>query len=195
MPTPTFDGIVFDANNEWEHDNKLYVQFFPQAVYNAVKSEEAGRPIFDEIDFIKVMTPGSRDSFVGKATPHYQHRFARQWAAYKAGKEQSADGTPIEEVPFLSVSQVAELKAVNVKTLEHLASMPDVLMQKFMGAHALKQRAQLFLNAAKDNAPMIKLQSELEKRDNEIDVLKRQMSELLAAKALDDAKKNQPPAS
>lgn len=189
MPTPVFDGFIIDANNEFEHDNKLYVKFFPQAVYNAAKSEDAGRPIFDEVDMIQVMTPGSRDSFVGKASQHYQFRFARQWAAYKAGKEQSADGTPIEEVPFLSVSQVAELKAVNVKTLEHLANMPDVLLQKFMGAHALKQRAQLFLNAAKDNAPMIKLQSELEKRDNEIAVLQRQMSELMAAKAVEDAAK------
>ena len=184
MQAPVFDGVVYDHNNQYELDARLYVQFFVQAIQNNFKSEQEGRPIFDEIEMIRIMTPGSRDVFVGKATYQYQARFPKQYAAFKAGKEQPLEGTPLEEVPFLSVGQVAELKAINVKTLEQLAHMPDALAQQIMGNFGLRQKAQNFLAAAKDQAPFTHMEAELAKRDAEITALKDQIQQLIVKPAV-----------
>lgn len=183
MTTPVFDGVVYDHNNQYELDNRLFVQFFVQAVQNNFKSEQASRPIFDEVEMVRIMTPGARDVFVSKASVQYQMRFPKQYAAFKAGKELPLEGTPLEEVPFLSVSQVAELKAINVRTLEQLANMPDNLAQQIMGNFGLRQKAQNYIAIAKDQAPTMQLQGELEKRDIEIKALKEQMALLLQNQA------------
>jgi hypothetical protein len=180
MPTPNYDGAMFDQPQS-EDDKRLYVQFFMEAVKNETKSAAEGRPIFDEKPLIRIFTPGSRDVMVTRATPQYQARFAAQWAKFQQSQEQAVDGTPLEQVPFLTVGQVAELKAINCITLEQLAGMADSLAQKFMGSHQLRQRAKDFLEVAKSAAPMTQLRAELEERDNKISVLERQVAELVAA--------------
>jgi len=86
-------------------------------------------------------------------------------------------GTMLSSLPFLTKAQVADLYAANVRTAEQLASMSDVLAQKFMGMHNLRKRAKDFLDAAAGNAPIERMNKELEVRDNTIAVLQ---------KALDD---------
>lgn len=189
MPTPTFDGEVYDDQQQYKDDNKLFAQFFTQAVKNETKSLVEGRPIFDEKVLIRILTPGSRDVMVTTASEQYRMRFPKQWERFKMKHSQTQDGTPLEEVPFLTVGQIAELKGVNVHTLEQLAGMSDVLAQKFMGSHQLRQRAQAFLQAAKESAPVQQLQAELEKRDNEIELLKSQVNQLIAAQ---EAKQSKP---
>lgn len=182
MSTDVLDfAMNFDDNQQAEADRKLLVAFFKDTVKNETKSIAAGRPIFDEIDLVKIITPGSRDSFVGDATEQYQHRFKAQWDRYKAGQAQSVSGTPLNQLPWLSVSQIAEFNAVGCQTVEQLVGMPDSMSQKFMGHHAIKQKALAYLDAATSAAPMLKLQSELEKRDEQIKELQGQMAAILAA--------------
>ena len=181
--TPQYESNVldFDEGRQYEGDNRLAVIFYKRAIKNESKTIEQGRPIFDEIDYIKILTPGSRDTFESEANETYQRRFAAQWAKYKANQTQEVSGTPLDQVPWLTLGQVAELHAVNVRSVEALVGMPDNLAQKFMGAHELKRRAQAFLDTAAGNAPAERLNAELAKRDAEIEELKRQMGEMLAA--------------
>ncbi len=178
MPTPTYDGVVTSELNESEEDKRLLVQFYTEAIKNESKSAEAGRPIFDEIPMIRIITPGSRDVMVNVVNDKYKERFPRHWERFLKQQEQSVDGTPLEQVPFLTVGQIAELKAVNCLTLEHLATMSDQLASKMMGMNSVRQKAQAYLAAAKDAAPITKLQAEIERRDNEIDTLKKQLAAL-----------------
>lgn len=170
MSTDTLDFTMnFEDAQQTEADRKLLVVFYRDTIKNEQKSIDAGRPIFDEIDLVKIITPGSRDSFVGDATPDYQARFSSQWARYKAGREQlSSSGTPLNQLPWISIGQIAEFNAVGCHTVEQLVGMADSLSQKFMGHLQLKQRAQAYLDAAKDAAPTLRLQAELEKRDLKI---------------------------
>jgi len=182
MSTEVLDfAMNFDDNQQSEADKRLLVAFFKDTVKNETKSIAAGRPIFDEIDLIKIITPGSRDSFVGDATEQYQQRFKAQWERYKAGQAQAVSGTPLNMLPWLSVSQIAEFNAVGCQTVEQLVGMPDSMSQKFMGHHAIKQKALAYLDAATSAAPMLKLQSELDKRDEQIKELQAQMAAVLAA--------------
>jgi len=193
MSTETFDAVMnFEDGQQSEADKRLLVLFYRATVKNEPKSIEAGRPIFDEIDLVKIITPGSRDSFVGDATLEYQQRFAPQWARYKAGREQTSSGTPLNQLPWMSIAQVEEFKAVGCHTIEQLVGMSDAVSQKFMGHHDLKRRAQLYLDAAKDAAPTLKMQAELEKRDEEIKTLQTQVAALLAANQANESAKKVP---
>jgi hypothetical protein len=182
MSTDVLDfAMNFDDNQQSEADKKLLVAFFKDTIKNETKSIAAGRPIVDEIDLIKIITPGSRDSFIGDATEQYQHRFKAQWERYKAGQAQAVSGTPLNMLPWLSVGQIAEFNAVGCQTVEQLVGMPDAMSQKFMGHHAIKQKALAYLDAATSAAPMLKLQSELDKRDEQIKELQAQMAAVIAA--------------
>jgi hypothetical protein len=185
MSTATIDyEINFQDNQQSEADKRLLVVFYKEAIKNTFKSIEAGRPIFDEVDHVKIMTPGSRDTFTTKVTggdSEYPLRFPQQWARYKAGQDQEASGTPLNQLPWMSIGQIAELNAVGCKTVEQLVGMSDALSQKFMGHHQLKQRAQVYLDTAKDAAPLLKLQSELETRDEQIAELQATVKGLVEA--------------
>lgn len=186
MSTDAIDfAMNFEDNQQSDADKRLLVLFYREPIKNEQKSIDAGRPIFDEIDLVKIITPGSRDTFVGDASEEYQRRFPSQWARYKAGREQGSSGTPLNQLPFLSMGQVAEFNAVGCTTVEHLVGMSDNLSQKFMGHFALKQRAQEYLDAAKGAAPTLKLQAELAKRDEQIAELKATVDALVS-------KQNQP---
>lgn len=175
-------AMNFEDAQQSEADKRLLVMFYKDVIKNEIKSTEAGRPIFDEVDLIRIMTPGSRDSFTGDATEQYQQRFPQQWARYRAGKDQKLSGTPLNQIPWLSIGQIAEFNAVNCHTVEQLVGMSDALSQKFMGHHAIKQRAQLYLDSAKAEAPSLKLQAELAKRDEVITELKQTVDALVAEK-------------
>ena len=72
MSTEEYDAALnFEDNQQSEADKKLLAIFYRDLIKNEQKSIDAGRPVFDEIDAIKIITPGSRDTFVGDATLQY----------------------------------------------------------------------------------------------------------------------------
>lgn len=183
------DPGTFEQSREYEGDNKLFVVFYKGAKVNEQKSLEAGRPVHDDVDLIRIVVPGQRDTVVAEADYTYQQRFPKQWAQYKANAEQIGSGTPLAEVTWLSPAQIADLRAMNVRSVEQLAAIPDSSSHAFMGFHGLKQRAAAYLEAAAGNAPLLKLQGELEKRDSQIAELQAQVKALLAQQAQPKASK------
>lgn len=184
-----FNEQDMNDSNVWALDNRLWVQFYLRPEKNERKTAEAGRPIFDEIVFVKIMIPGDKNLvFDQPADPEYQRRFPKQWERFKAGQQQATEGTPLEAVTWLTVGQVAEFKALNIFTVEQLADVPDQLAQKFMGAFEIRRKAQAFLEAAKGEAATSKLAAELEKRDQQIAALQKQMEDLVKASQKSAAK-------
>lgn len=158
-------------------DAKLWVKFEERPTQSADKSAEAGRPIFEPVEWIRIMVPGERDEIERPATDMDKVRFAKQYAHWKATGQSSPTGTPLESWPAVTRSQVEELKFFKISTVEQLAEVPDVLGMKFMGINDLKAKAKAFLDAAAGNAPLQKMQSELDKRDAEIATLQKALKE------------------
>ena len=182
MSTATIDfDMNFAEDQQSDADKKLFVTFFREAVMNEFKSIEAGRPIFDDVDMVRIMYPGQRDTTVGRAHDGYTERFPKQWAQYQRKVDQTTSGTPLTEVSWLTKGQVAEMAAVNIHSVEQLAGMADNIANKFMNHHALKQQAEAFLEAAKGAAPLLRMQAELLSRDEQIAQLQAQMATLLAS--------------
>lgn len=187
MPTADFE-MNFEDGQQDEADKRLLVKFSIVPAHCEFESIQQGRPVFRDEEVISIMTPGSRDTVTSLVDDNYKRRFAKQYAHFKAGRELKESGTPLSALVWLSPAQVMELNAVNCHTVEQLAGMSDQDSQKFMGHHAIKQRAQKYLDLAKEAAPMLKLQQELETRDDIIANMKKQLDVLSAAVAKVPAK-------
>ena len=120
--------------------------FYMRAVPNPARSEECGRPVFDEVAYVRVLVPGDRNSVVDRRVSEAdRERWPGRWAAFQARRERPA-GTPIEHWPYLTVARVAELKALEVLTVERIAGADDALLERIgEGAGELAERARQFL--------------------------------------------------
>lgn len=159
--------------------SKVYVEFRLHPKHNPEKSLAEGRAIFDEVPYIRIVVPGDRDEVHRPVTRRDMEAYPAQWAAFQAQTSQEAvSGTPLDKAPFLTPAQVLELHALHCRTVEQLAAMPDAVAQKFMAINELKRRAGDFLAAAAGTAPVEQLRAELAKKDNDLEVLKRQVEQL-----------------
>lgn len=155
-------------------------RFYVQAIQNKAKSEAEGRPIFESKTFVELKHPGDRSwSFVeeidgegmslarreiaGEAVgENYALRFPKEYAAFKRGEERAQIGTPLDEWSPLSRTRVAELKAMNIFTVEELSSVPDNMLQKMgMGSRAEREKAIRFIEASKSSAGTDAMASEI----------------------------------
>jgi hypothetical protein len=160
----------------------------------------AGRPIYREVERIMIMIPGDRGNVVVRDVIHGSHpradtvRFARIYADFKRQAEAPTVGTPLSVLativpPILTLSLVEEFKHFHIQTAEQLIGMADVHGQKFPGFQNLKRKVQAYLDAAQADVPNAHLRTELDKRDQEITVLKQQMAELLADRKAEKQRK------
>ena len=179
--TRMLDGFGGTASRAYAQDAILNVQFDMGVILNDGKTAAAGRPVYDEIETVRIAVPGRMDYVVRPAWEQDRQRFAQQYAAFKQGLSAATSGTPLAMWPPIKKSQVAELSVAGVRTVEQLAAMSDIDAMKFMGNHELRAMAKDFLEAAKGAAPMVAMRHELQSRDAEINNLKAQMAQLVEA--------------
>ncbi len=173
------DTAMRAPNSRFFADDTLLVKFYHKETKDPKASVEEGRPIFRDVVWISIIVPGNKTTTVERvARKADKERFSNHFEAFeKHGTEEFVSGTPLDAWPALSRSQVEEMKFFNVRTVEQLAHMPDNEAQKFMGIAALRTKARLFLEAAQGGAPLEKLQSEMEEKDNDIAALKEAMKD------------------
>lgn len=192
-------------------DSNLAVTFYKRSVKQEDASIEAGRPIFKEFDFIRIMVPGDNLSEIDTyANEGHKARFPRHWAHYmnKVGDHQDFVGTPIEQWTLITRSQAEELRGLKFPTVESVANCSDQQMQRIgmvagMSPHSFREKAKAFLNLASDSAEVAQREAELQALRAENDKIKaeteaklaameKQMSAILAAVAEKAPKKRKP---
>jgi hypothetical protein len=179
MPIDPLDFSSFEQQALQQREPGPILRFFIEARENRFKSMEAGRPIYDNVEMISIINPGSKDEFIKEVDDSARQRFGRQYEHWKRTQEQPAEGTPLEMVPFLNPGQVKELRAINIPTLEHLAHLTDTAVQKIgMGGVELVRKAQAYLKAAGDNSVVTKLVAENQRLKSEVDALKAQIAQV-----------------
>ena len=173
-------------SDENHADSRLQVRFYKRPVQQEHESQEAGRPIYKEFDFVHICVAGDTlteiDTYV---LPSHKTRFPIQWANYmnrQGANEPEVVGTPVAEWPLVSKSQAEELRAMKFHTVESIAGASDQQLQRMgmaagMSPYAFRDKAKSFLNLATSSA-------ETDKREQEINSLKEE----LAKKDLETAK-------
>jgi hypothetical protein len=192
-------------------DSRLAVQFYKKSMKQEDASNEAGRPIFKEFDFVRIMIPGDNLTEIDTyAQESHKQRFPRQWAHYQnqtAGHEDIV-GTPLDQWPQVTRSQAEELRGLKFYTVEAIADCSDQQLQRIgmvagMSPHNFRLKAKAFLNLANDSAEVAQRESELQalkeenvkikaETDAKLAAMQEQMSALLAAVAEKTPKTRKP---
>jgi len=169
MLDPTdFSQIEAEMLSRQQKRSELNLRFFTDAVENKAKSLEAGRPIFMQIDYVAVNVPGSRDEVIHKVSGEIQQRYAAQYAHWKQTQDQPLEGTPLDQVPWLNVAQIRELQALNIRSLEQLASLSDTAVQHMkMGGHDLRKKALAYMESATGSAEVQRLITRISELERE----------------------------
>jgi hypothetical protein len=172
-------------SDEQNADSRLAVKFYKRAVKLEHETNEAGRPIYKDYDFVRIMVAGDNLTEIDTyAQESHKQRLPRQCLQYQASQDYSSEihGTPIEQWPLISQSQAQELRAIKFLTVESIANASDLQLQRIgmiagMSPHSFRDKAKTFLNLAEETA-------EASKRAEEINQLKQE----LAQKEMENAK-------
>lgn len=183
MPAEAIDdlGAMSEAPPHIPENAGLWVMFDIKAVKNVDKSKEAGRPIFDKVEYIHKMVPGDKTLEVHKpASEQDKIEFRRAYLAFKAGENQdTAGGTPLSMWPLMDVATIEELKFFKVFTVEQLAMAPETSINKMgPGFRKMQQQAKDWLESARSSEPMERLRSENEELKSRMEVLERAIAEM-----------------
>jgi hypothetical protein len=139
--------------------------FYVEAVKNEFKTNQEGRPHYDEIEMVRLLIPGdNKSSPVKRVDEDDKLKYAKEYEAFKSGMEPPVDGTPLAEWPPILKSQVLELSHFHIKTVEHLAQIHDGQLQNMpMGTRGLREQAKAYLAVAEHGtAPLAKMVTEIE---------------------------------
>ena len=180
-------------------DSALIVEFYTRPVQNMFQSSKQGRPIFDDVIYVKINVPGVKDMLWDTpARSDHKMRFPIQWAHYmnKTQGDAREIGTPLAEWSAVTRSQAEEFRSLKFFTVESIANASDANINNLgmMGGispYALREKARAYLKAATDSALPQHQAEELAKRDAVIDSLN---AELKRVAALVDAKPSAAPA-
>jgi len=129
-------------------------RFVNYPVLDAFQSKGAGRQIFVDKPHVYITVAGQdKEKFFGPVNEQIKARFPDEWEAFQRGTEMARTGTPIEQWPQMTPSQVQTLKVLNIHTVEDMATLSDAGLSK-IGPGGVKMRAdaQKYLNSAQTSA-------------------------------------------
>lgn len=131
-----------------------------------------GAIFYEDVDFAVITPQGTKDMiekrvddwFAYLATMVGQNRYNPDWlkgfqGAYqqwKQGLEMPLNGSAIKNWPAVTPSEIKRLSTINIHTIEDLANMPEEGIAHIgPGGRSLRTRAQDWLTAQKDTAPLV----------------------------------------
>jgi hypothetical protein len=151
-------------------DSSMLVIFYKRPVHNEIKSAQAGFPIYEDQDYVKIQAPGESNLQVVDKPAGIDHkrRWPNQWQAYAAGRDQVADGTPLGLLFPRHPSAIAMLQGLGIMTVQHLANASATAIDA-IGMHGQDyvNYAQKYLNAGAGGAAFHQMQLELEQQKRE----------------------------
>lgn len=163
-----------DWQSQEEGDHTI-PSFYPRAVQNKRKSDEEGRAVFDEIDYVKILVPGDNKNVIDrKVRDEDKRRWPSQWKRYIEKRDPEVSGTPLKEWAYLSTSRVAELESLNIFSVQQLATISDDNLPRLgPGARDLVKRARHFLEG--DDSAVKELRADNQALKDKIQELEGQL--------------------
>lgn len=183
-----FDGVKVAGDGtaifSGQTDASLAVRFFMFPVLLEKESEAAGIPKYRDIEMLEVRIAGDRNSVIHrKVKDEDKIRFRNKYENFKSSIENTMEGTLLNQFPFITASQIEEYKHLNIFTAEQLISIPDGHMHKLgHTGRALINKVKAYMESAKDSAFVTKVISENETLKREMELLKKQMQQIMQSR-------------
>lgn len=184
------DFDVEDFEDRHRSDPKAFVRFFIHPTEIGIVD---GLMKYKDVEMCEIIVPGNQTNRpVKKVNDIIKRRFGQQYRKWKESGHSEAmlEGTVLTEITWLTRSQVAELAYVHVRTLEQLAVLGDDVCARMPGLYDLKKKAAAFIKKAKNAAPILDLQKQLDEERNKNEVLVQNITAL--TKRLDALEDDEP---
>lgn len=183
-------------------------RFYMGLIQNDIKSKEAGRPIYDDIEMIEIKFSGNTKTEHhapahdrcdrSLRNPENNDRYYVSWAkhpdfvkayeAFKAGQDGYMAGTPLSELTFLTEARRAELRAINIHSAEQLAGLTGAQIGKYgFGMGDLCKQAKNYLERAKGTELDARHEREKNEMQAELGDLRQKLDMLLQGGAAPQA--------
>lgn len=149
-------------------DRPPLVRFERRPVEDVIASQEQGRYVAKDVDFVLVTPPYSKDCIVhkvsswllnikksvneGRTPKAWLENWEKGYSAWKNGQEMPLRGTPIKGWGVISPAQQEMLIQINCPTVEDLADINDEGLRRIgIGAMDLKNKAKAWLASLSDH--------------------------------------------
>jgi hypothetical protein len=162
-----------------------YVEFFLDLVEDIRESEKVGRPIYKEVESVKVKFPGM-DETVVRVEQQHKDQYPEKYKAFKDGLTQPEEGTPLESWAMMPRPIVMEIKHFGVRTIEQLAASSDDARRKLGPLGNWIKKAKDHIKAASGGPNMVvalqqlneQLEAKVRKYEDQIELLIRRVESL-----------------
>lgn len=174
------NGAYTRTNSFGSDGAKLFPRFKMVEIQDHVATASAGRPIFKQEERVEIIMPGNPYTRpVRRVTDEDKQRWAQEYEAFIKGQNIALNGTPLEEWPILNRAMIAELKALEIHTVEQLSELSDLAIQRVgMGGRALRDRAKAYMDDAVAVALQQQTDAENAKLRSEMEAMKMQNNAL-----------------
>lgn len=145
-----------------EDDKALIVEFFIAPKLMGAKSKEAGRPIHEDREFVRIMIKGQdKQIVVHEVTDQHRQKFPIAYMRFKQNQPMPLMGEPIDLMPGVGPSMAMHLKRLNLRTVEDVAGVADENTLQAMGAGARDLVNRCKARIAQKSAETVGLQEQL----------------------------------
>ena len=167
-------------------ENNVFVTFYMEAIELKAESEKAGRPIFQDVPFIRVTIPGDTNNIIEhRAKNADKLKYPKAWEMFQRGEAGGHKGTPLEQWPQITRAQVKEAKYFECHTVEQMANLSDAHCQKLgMGFAELRNKAKAYLAAAAGTADATAQAAENDRMKAELAEVKAQLAKLSESRSV-----------
>ena len=193
-----YEGFQRPTGIQWENadrtygqvkfgdDSSLVVLFYTKSVFDPVKSRDTGLRQYNNEVYVKIQSAGEHLNIIDRPVQEAdKRRFQHQWNAFLQNRTQVPEGTPIDLL-FPNNPAVADsLKALGVHTIQQCANLSANAVDRVgMGGIEWVNLAKKYLENASSGTAFLQLRTEVDKKDQEIKILRRQFEQVKAQ--LDD---------
>jgi hypothetical protein len=148
-------------------------------VQDPKRTAEEGRPIFVEQTIALLHVAGDPYNTTPMELSVAMERFPVHYEKWRLKKqERHISGTPLREWPLLSSHEVAEFEALNIFNVEGLSGISDANINRHPSLRSWREKAQAFLEHAKDSAVVTKYADENRRLRADVEDLKAQVEKL-----------------
>jgi len=163
-----------------DKDDNCIAIFHTESRKDEAASEEAGKPIYANVPYVKILAPGNDKEIIDRAVlARDKERFPKEWFKFTHNETPKVDGTPIEFWPQLNKAQADTLKANNIFSVESLAVVSDQDVSGLgMGILELKNKAKTWIEMQDGSADINKLAEKNRKLEEQVAALMKKVAAL-----------------
>jgi hypothetical protein len=184
------------SDPQYKTDDGSALRIWRDAAQNAWLSEQHGRPIFDEVVYVEVISPGSGNStpifeavrYLAPEAKAVKPKYGVKYEEYKKYIEDfdsaekndaSLSGTPLAQWPEMTRTMVASLKVAKIFTVEAMAALSDDRLGVVgPDGRTWREKAKAYMENAKNGAFATELAAQLERANTDKADLQAQIKAL-----------------